>query len=90
MKVLTPNIIARIITATTLLLVFAMTGILFYFLSLRLGDIAKQNQTYNRYNACVLSIPASSRDAIEINRCYDAAQRDTGIQIKRYDNQENR
>lgn len=67
-------------------LLIGMTGVLFYFLSLRLGDIAKENQAYNRYNACVLSVPADDRDVEKIDRCWEAAQKDTGIDVKRYDN----
>jgi len=62
-----------------------MTGILFYFLSLRLGDIARENQAYDRYNACVLSVPASDRDISKIDKCWTEAQEDTGIEVKRYD-----
>lgn len=65
-----------------------MTGILFYFLSLRLGDIAKENQTYNRYISCVLSVPPSDRDKAKIDHCWTAVQQDTGIQVKRYDKQD--
>lgn len=85
MKLITPNVIARIVTATTLLVIAGMTGILFFFLSLRLGDIAKENQTYNRYISCVLSVPPAERDQAKIDNCWTAVQKDTGVQVKRYD-----
>lgn len=86
MKMASAHIIEQIVTAFMVLLVMGMTGILFYFLSLRLGDIAKENQAYDRYNACVLSVPADDRDIEKIDRCWEAAQEDTGIDVKRYDN----
>lgn len=85
MKYLNAHIIEKIVTAFMVMLVVSMTGILFYFLSLRLGDIARENQAYDRYNACVLSVPASDRDEVKINRCWEAAQEDTGVGVKRYD-----
>ena len=85
MKCLNAHIIEKIVTASVVMLVISMTGMLFYFLSLRLGDIATENQAYNRYNACVLSVPASDRDEAKINRCWEAAQEDTGVWVKRYD-----
>lgn len=85
MKIINAHLIERIITIFTVGLVLAMTGILFYFLSLRLGDVAKQNQAYDRYNACVLSVPAADRDIGKIDRCWESAQQDTGVEVKRYD-----
>lgn len=85
MKYLNAHIIEKTITAVTVTLVIGMTGILSYFLSLRLGDIARENQAYDRYNACVLSVPASDRDEAKINRCWESAQKDTGVEVKRYD-----
>lgn len=85
MKYLNAHIIEKIVTIFTVTLVFVGVGILFYFLSLRLGDIARENQAYNRYNACVLSVPPSDRDENKIDDCWDSAQKDTGIEVKRYD-----
>ena len=85
MKYFNAHIIEKIVTAFMVVLVMSMTGILFYFLSLRLGNIARENQAYNRYNACVLSVPASDRDEAKINRCWEAAQEDTGVEVNRYD-----
>lgn len=85
MKILNIHIVERIITFTVIVLIAMMTGILFYFLSLRLGDIAKENQAYNRYNACVLSVPPLDRDTKKIDKCWVEAQKDTGIEVKRYD-----
>jgi hypothetical protein len=79
------RLIDRVVWLTLIGSALCFTGLLFYFLSLRLGVIAKENQAYNRYNACVLSIPAHARDESEIKRCYDAAEKDTGIKIKSYD-----
>ena len=85
MKIANAHIIEQIVTTFMVLLVVGMTGILFYLLSLRLGYIAEENQAYNRYNACVLSVPANDRDVQKIDRCWEAAQEDTGIYVKRYD-----
>lgn len=85
MKYINAHIIEKIVTAIVVMLVISMTGILSYFLSLRLGDIARENQAYDRYNACVLSVPADDRDIEKIDRCWEAAQEDTGIEVKRYD-----
>lgn len=89
MKYPNANIIEKIVTITTVTLIFVGVGILFYFLSLRLGDIARENQAYNRYNACVLSIPALERTSEIIDRCWSQAQKDTGIEVKRYDGRTN-
>lgn len=85
MKILNAHIIEKIVTYLVITLIMFSTGILFYFLSLRLGDIATQSQAYNRYNACVLSIPALERDITAIDHCWIEAQKDTGIEVKRYD-----
>ncbi len=89
MRLINAKIIERIVTIITVGLVFVGVGILFYFLSLRLGDIARENQAYNRYNACVLSVPPSDRDENKINKCWESAQQDTGIEVKRYDGRTN-
>lgn len=87
MRILTAHLIERIVTIITIALVFVSVGILFYFLSLRLGDVATQSQAYNRYNACVLSVPAADRDKSKIDHCWVEAQKDTGVDVKRYDNE---
>lgn len=85
MRILNAHLIERIVTIFTLALIITGVGILFYFLSLRLGDVARENQAYNRYNACVLSIPALERTKEVIDKCWNSAQQDTGIEVKRYD-----
>lgn len=85
MKIINAHIVEKVMTFLVLALIVAMTGILFYFLSLRLGDIARENQAYNRYNACVLSVPPADRDRQKIDHCWNDAQADTGIKVKRYD-----
>lgn len=85
MRLINARLLDKTVTALMVSLVAGATGILFYFLSLRLGYIAKENQAYNRYNACVLSVPADDRDIKKIDRCWKAAQEDTGIEVKRYD-----
>lgn len=85
MKIFNAHLIEKIVTIFTVGLVLVMTGILFYFLSLRLGDIATENQAYNRYNACVLSVPALERNKEKIDHCWEEAQKDTGVEVKRYD-----
>ena len=85
MKYLNAHIIEKIVTAFVAMLVLSMTGMLFYLFSLRLGDIVRESQAYDRYNACVLSVPAGDRDIKKIDRCWEAAQEDTGIEVKRYD-----
>lgn len=87
-KIITAYVISRAVTVLTILLIMAMTGLLFYFLSLRLGFIAKENQTYNRYISCVLSVPSNERDQTKIDSCWTTVQEDTGIQVKRYDKQD--
>lgn len=79
------NLIDKAILVAIIGIILACTGILFYFLALRLGFVAKENQTYNRYISCVLSVPAGERDQIKIDSCWNEVQNDTGIQVKRYD-----
>lgn len=85
MKILTAHTIERTVTTLMIASILSITGVLFYFLSLRLGNIAKENQAYNRYSACILSIPSNVKSVAEIDRCYKEAQKDTGKIIKRYD-----
>lgn len=85
MKLLNAHIIEKIVSYIVITLILLSTGMLFYFLSLRLGDIARENQAYNRYNACVLSVPPTDRDRSKIDHCWVEAQTDTGIEVKRYD-----
>jgi hypothetical protein len=85
MKILTAHTIERSITTLVIGLVLSMIGILFYFLSLRLGEVAKENQAYDRYISCVLSVPGRERNTEKIENCYNEAQKDTGVTIKRYD-----
>lgn len=85
MRIINVHLIERIITIFTVGLVLLSVGILFYFLSLRLGDIARENQAYNRYIACVLSVPPPDRDSAKIDHCWVEAQQDTGVEVKRYD-----
>lgn len=82
---LNDGLLEKMMTRLTVLLVLISTGTLFYFLATRLGDVAKENQTYDRYNACVLSIPALERDQNRIDRCWTQVQQDTGREVKRYD-----
>lgn len=69
----------------TLVLLIAM-GMLSYFIVWRLSGVAKQSATYNRFIACALSVPALERDQKKIDQCWVLAQSDTGLQVKRYDN----
>lgn len=85
MKLINAHIVEKMVSYFVIGLVMMMTGILFYFLSLRLGEIATENQAYNRYNACVLSVPPTDRDTAKIDHCWNEAQKDTGIKVKRYD-----
>ena len=85
MKIINAHIVEKIVTYIVLTLIAFSTGILFYFLSLRIGDIARESQAYNRYNACVLSVPPLERDIAKIDTCWIEAQKDTGIEVKRYD-----
>ncbi len=68
-------------------IIIAATGLIFYFLSLRLGSVAKENQTYNRYISCVLSVTPDQRDPAKIDYCWLQSEKDTGIKVKRYDGQ---
>lgn len=85
MRILTAHLLERTITILVIGIVLTMTGILFYFLSLRLGGIAKENQAYDIYISCVLSVPAGERDQSKIDSCWNSAERDTGLKVKRYD-----
>lgn len=85
MKLHTEEILSKAITAAMFALVLLGTALVFYFLALRVGNIARENQAYDRYNACVLSVPADDRDTAKINRCWTEAQKDTGVEVKRYD-----
>ncbi len=82
---LTEDTLNKAILITVAGIILSATGILFYFLSLRLGSVAKENQTYNRYISCVLSVPPEGRDALKIKECWTLVEKDTGVQVKRYD-----
>lgn len=75
----------KAIILVMVLIALASSGVLFYFLALRMGDLARENQTYNRFISCVLSVPALDRDQAKIDHCWITVQQDTGIQVKRYD-----
>lgn len=81
----TEKILNKSITVFMFALVMFATALLFYFLALRLGDVAKENQTYDRYISCVLSVPSVERDQKIIDRCWNQVQEDTGREVKRYD-----
>jgi hypothetical protein len=47
--------------------------------------ISRENQTYDRGVACIVSINAKDRSQDQIERCWEQVQKDTGVEIKRYD-----
>lgn len=73
--------ISKIIIPLAILVSLAV----FVYSYVRLGEIARQSQTYNRYTSCVLSIPALERDQSKIDKCWLIVQEDTGEKVKRYD-----
>lgn len=79
------RIMNKIITVVIFSLLLVSTAVLFYFLTLRLGDVANENQTYSRYISCVLSVEAVERNQEKIDSCWDKVQADTGYEVKRYD-----
>lgn len=68
----------------TALLITAM-GLFTFVLVLTVSHLAKENETYQRYSSCVLSVPAPQRDQNKIDKCWDVVQKDTGVNVKRYD-----
>lgn len=60
-------------------------GVFTFLLSTRITELANENQTYTRYNSCVLSFPALDRDKDNIEACWTKVQQDTGFKVKRYD-----
>ena len=44
-----------------------------------------ENQTYGRFLACALSVPADERNQARIELCWDRVQEDTGVTVRRYD-----
>lgn len=75
----------KMVVALSVSTIILASGIVFYLLALRLGAVAKENQTYNRYISCVLSVPAHDRTQRKIDRCWFEVQKDTGVHVKRYD-----
>lgn len=73
------------VSSAVLPLILAVTVVITVAAIIILGNIAKDNQTYDRYNACVLSVPALERNQAKIDKCYHQVQDDTGRSIKRYD-----
>lgn len=81
MKFILSNVISRTIIPLAILISLAA----FLYSYVKIGEIARQSQTYNRYTSCVLSIPALERDQTRIDKCWTVVQEDTGEQVKRYD-----
>lgn len=48
-------------------------------------QVGRENQTFARFTACVLSIPPFNRTQDRIDQCWTAVQQDTGVTVKRYD-----
>lgn len=81
MKYLVSNWLSRIVIPLAILI-----SLLAFIISyIRVGNIARESQTHNRYTSCVLSIPALERDKRLIEFCWKTVQEDTGVQVKRYD-----
>lgn len=79
------KLVSKLITFTMFGLVMISTALLFYLLTLRLGDVAKESQTYDRYISCVLSVAPEDRDQKKVDNCWLEVQKDTGYEVKRYD-----
>jgi len=85
MKLRIKEIVNKTITAVIFCVAMVMTASVFYFLSLNIGVLVRENQTYNRYISCVLSVSSQDRTQSKINRCWIEVQKDTGVDVKRYD-----
>lgn len=48
-------------------------------------EVGRQNQTYTRFTACALPITVEERTQARIDQCWEAVQKDTGVQVTRYD-----
>lgn len=79
------KIINKYIALSVFITLIVATAVLFYVLVLRISDLAIENQTYNRYISCVLSVSPQARDQSKIDHCWVEVQADTGVEVKRYD-----
>jgi hypothetical protein len=48
-------------------------------------EVSRENNAYIRGVACILSINAAGRSQNDIERCWRAVQKETGIPVRRYD-----
>ena len=58
---------------------------LFSFLA-NLNRLGRENNTYHRTVACILSVPLADRTDSYISQCYQGAEAKNDIQVDRYGN----
>lgn len=81
MRYILRNSLSKLIVTLAILI-----SILAFVVSyIRLGHVARESQTYNRYTSCILSVPSQEPTQERIDRCWSTVQEDTGVHIKRYD-----
>jgi hypothetical protein len=69
-------------------LVIMMAGFaIFFILTDQAKERASQSQAYSRFNACALSLEEDKRYEPEITKCWQQAEADAGVQVKRYNEQ---
>lgn len=52
--------------------------------STTLARISKENNTYHRTVACILSVPLATRTPEYIDRCYDQAEKVNSVKVDRF------
>lgn len=57
---------------------------IFFILTEQARYRALQNQAYSRFNACALSIEEDKRYEPGITECWNQAEADAGVKVKRY------
>lgn len=70
-----------------LVIIACLIGITFLTLSNRGRGLT--TATYNRFEACTLSIPPEARNQVLINKCWAIAENSTGIEVDHFSNVHN-
>lgn len=67
---------------------FVIVGFVIAFMMIQQSiGVSSQNNFYNRFQACVLSVKPITRDDNTIKGCYDRVERETGVKAPRYQTQ---
>lgn len=65
-------------------IVLVSVSCLLLWLTIDNRERSRTNATYLRFNACSLNIPPSQRAGSDIDRCWDAAEQATGVNVPHF------